>query len=109
MHGRLFTAQLRDVYSRQGAGSRAGEIVDALLEQSEEFTRLWSAHEIASHRYEQGKRLQHPELGILELHCQVLFEVDQAQALLVFTATPGTDSHEKLQLLSVVGDRQFHT
>jgi hypothetical protein len=25
----------------------------------------------------------------------------------VFTATPGTDDHEKLQLLSVIGSQQF--
>lgn len=28
--------------------------------------------------------------------------------LLVYTATPGTEHHDKLQLLSVLGDRQSH-
>jgi NAD(P)-dependent dehydrogenase (short-subunit alcohol dehydrogenase family) len=32
-------------------------------------------------------------------------EVSGFAALLVFTATPGSDSHEKLRLLSVTGDR----
>ncbi|MEU3185554.1 helix-turn-helix transcriptional regulator [Streptomyces sp. NPDC006923] len=106
-HSRIFTSQLRATYSRQGADSRAGRIVDALLEQSEEFRQLWSAHEVGLER--QGtKRIHHPDLGVLELHCQVLYDDDQAQALLVYTATPGTESHEKLQLLSVTGDRQPH-
>ncbi|MDX3851807.1 helix-turn-helix transcriptional regulator [Streptomyces sp. AK02-01A] len=106
-HGRVFTSGLRATYSRQGADSRAGQVVDALLEESEEFRQLWSAHEIDLER--QGpKRIQHPDLGLLELHCQVLYDADQAQALLVYTATPGTESHEKLQLLSVTGDRQPH-
>ncbi|GAA4183267.1 helix-turn-helix transcriptional regulator [Streptosporangium oxazolinicum] len=104
-HSRIFTSELRNAYSRQGTDSRAGQIVNALLEKSGEFATLWSAHEIGVRREGDLKRIQHPDLGILELHCQVLFDADQAQALLVYTATPGTDSHDKLQLLSVVGDR----
>ena len=107
-HSRLFTSDLRAAYSRQGSDSRAGRIVDALLERSHEFAVLWSAHEIGIHREGADKRIQHPDLGVLELQCQVLFDADQAQALLVYTATPGTESHEKLALLSVLGDRQPH-
>ncbi len=43
------------------------------------------------------------------LHCQLLLDPDQGQSLLVFTATPGTESHEKLALLSVLGTDQFAT
>jgi transcriptional regulator with XRE-family HTH domain len=103
-HGRVFTSQLRTAYSRHGAGSRAGQIADALLGQSEEFTRLWNAHEIGL-RHSGPKRMCHPELGVLDLHCQVLVDPDESQALLVYTATPGTESHEKLRFLSVIGDR----
>jgi hypothetical protein len=49
----------------------------------------------------------HPEVGPLTLHCQVLLDPDQSQALLVYTATPGTESHEKLQLLTVIGDQNL--
>lgn len=109
VQGRFLTAQLRAAYSRQGADSRAGEIVEALLARSEEFAAVWSTHEIGVRRPDDTKRIQHPELGVLELHCQVLYDADQSQALLVFTATPGTGSHEKLQLLPVLGDRQPYT
>ena len=34
---------------------------------------------------------------------QLLLDFDQSQALLVFTAIPGSDSYGKLQLLSVIG------
>jgi transcriptional regulator with XRE-family HTH domain len=106
-HSRMFTSDLRTAYSRQGAGSRAARIVEALLARSEEFAGRWSAHEIGLRRNDL-KRIQHPELGLLDLHCQVLFDPDQAQALLVFTATPGSESHGKLQLLAAVGDRPAH-
>ena len=42
---------------------------------------------------------------MLELHCQMLQDPDQAQALLVFTAVPGSESYQKLQLLSVIGSQ----
>ena len=32
---------------------------------------------------------------------------NQAQTILVFTAMPGTEGYEKLQLLSVLGTEQF--
>ena len=51
----------------------------------------------------QQKNLVHAELGEIRVHCQMLLAPDQAQALLIFTATPGSESYEKLQLLSVIG------
>ena len=107
LHGRILTSQLRTVYARQGADPRVGQIVESLLDRSEEFRKLWAAHEIGL-GHTGPKRISHPDLGILELHCQILFDADDAQALLVFTATPGTESHEKLRLLSVLGDRLPH-
>jgi transcriptional regulator with XRE-family HTH domain len=105
-HSRLFAADLRSAYSRQGAGSRAAAMVEVLLAASSEFAALWSEHEIGLTRHEQ-KRIRHPEVGELALHCQVLLDRDQSQALLVFTAIPGSASYEKLQLLSVIGSQRL--
>jgi transcriptional regulator with XRE-family HTH domain len=103
-HSRLFVSDLRTTNSRQGPDSPAARMAATLLDLSPEFAKLWSAHEVGLHR-DGTKRIRHPQLGILELHCQSLFDVDQSQALLVFTATPGTESYEKLQLLPAVGER----
>ena len=51
----------------------------------------------------QVKRFRHPEVGMLELNCQTLLDPDQSHRLLVYTAEPGSESYEKLQLLSVIG------
>jgi transcriptional regulator with XRE-family HTH domain len=102
MHSREFTADIRRVYAKYGARSRAGAIVDALLAESEEFATLWEAHEVRS-THAREKRVQHPEVGVMELQCQFLIDPEQGQTLLVLTATPGTESHELLQLLSVIG------
>lgn len=99
---RSFTADARAVNAKHGPRSRAAVLVDALLHESPEFARLWQAHEVgASHPRE--KRLQHPEVGVMELQCQVLLDPDQGLSLLVLTATPGSESHDKLQLLAVLG------
>ena len=99
-HGRIFAAQLRTAYAAAPRG-RAGEIVDALLAASTEFAAIWAEHEVGLSHTDR-KTLLHPELGALDLYCQNLFDPDQLQTLLVFTAVPGSASHEKLQLLAAV-------
>ncbi|SFS07374.1 Helix-turn-helix domain-containing protein [Microbacterium sp. cf046] len=108
MHSRAFTADIRTVSAKHGARSRAGAIVDALLVESPEFAQLWEAHDVRStHPLE--KRVQHPEVGVMELQCQFLIDPDQGQTLLVLTATPGTESYDLLQLLSVIGTQSLES
>jgi transcriptional regulator with XRE-family HTH domain len=102
MHGRVFTSFLRAAAARDGADPRVGAIVEALLAKSSEFADLWGHHDIGA-RHDEFKRFQHPEVGRLELQCQTLLDPDRSQTLLVFTAVPGTPSHERLQLLGVIG------
>jgi hypothetical protein len=106
MHSRAFTADIRSAYAKFGAGSRAGAMVEALLAESPEFAQLWEAHEVRS-THPREKRLQHPEVGVMDMHCQFLIDPEQGQTLLVLTATPGTESYDRLQLLSVIGTQQL--
>jgi hypothetical protein len=89
-----------------GPRSRAGELVLALQKASPEFAELWDRQEVAR-RFEDHKTLIHPELGPVEVDCQVLFTEDQSQALLVLTAPPRSEGYEKLRLLAVLGNQQF--
>jgi transcriptional regulator with XRE-family HTH domain len=100
-HSRLIASDLDRAYTRDGRESRAGSIVEALLARSPEFTAIWREQPVAG-PYCAPVRIRHPQLGPLELHCQILVDPDQSQSLLVYTATPGSESHEKLRLLSVV-------
>ena len=69
---------------------------------SAEFRELWTAQEVGV-RPPEIKRFNHPEVGRLELSCQTLLDPDQSHRLLVYTAVPGSESYEKLQLLAVIG------
>ncbi|MFI5610712.1 helix-turn-helix transcriptional regulator [Amycolatopsis sp. NPDC051903] len=104
-HSRTLVARLAEVYAKTGRTSPAGELVTALLPHPE-FVRLWDEHPVLG-PYCEPKRILHPEAGELEVHGQTLLDPDQYQALLVFTAAPGTDSHDKLRLLSVLGPQHL--
>lgn len=99
---RLWVAGLREVMALRGRPSRAAALADDLLGRSEEFRTIWDLHEVGV-RPAEVKHFVHPELGTLELTCQTLIDPAQSHFLLVYTAVPGTESHEKLQLLSVIG------
>ena len=106
MHSRAFAAEIRTAYAKFGADSRAGAMVSSLLRESPEFAELWAEHEVRS-THAREKRLQHPEVGVMDMQCQFLIDPEQGQTLLVLTATPGTPSHERLQLLSVIGTQEI--
>ncbi|OLM11358.1 putative DNA-binding protein [Pseudonocardia sp. Ae505_Ps2] len=99
---RRYVSGLRAVAARRGPDSRAARLAELLHPHNEEFRTLWDAHEIGV-RSDDLKRLVHPEVGALELHCQTLLDPEQSHLLLVYTAVPGSETHEKLQLLSVIG------
>jgi transcriptional regulator with XRE-family HTH domain len=105
-HTQTLTAHLAAVYAKTGPKSPAGTLVKALREGSNEFSRAWDQHPVVG-PYCKPKRIQHPELGLLELYGQTLLDPDQYQTLIIFTAAPGSDSHDKLQLLSIIGSQRL--
>jgi transcriptional regulator with XRE-family HTH domain len=105
LHSRVYVAILRAVATAQGPGSPAASLV-ADLQGIEEFTELWDRQEVGL-RWSSAKRFVHPEVGRIDLYCQTLLDPDQGQSLLIFTATPGTESHDKLALLTVLGADTF--
>jgi transcriptional regulator with XRE-family HTH domain len=103
---RALIANLRAACGSMGVQSRAAELVRELTQRSPEFARLWDRQEVAR-RFADHKILLHPQLGEIELDCQVLHTEDNAQILLVLTAEPRSEAEEKLQLLNVLGTERF--
>jgi transcriptional regulator with XRE-family HTH domain len=104
--GRSRVSDLRAALTRGGPDTRAAALVEGLRDRSPEFVRLWDQHEVAV-RAEDHKTIVHPELGEIELDSQKLYTQNQAQALLVLTAPPGSESHDKLELLSAIGTQRL--
>jgi transcriptional regulator with XRE-family HTH domain len=100
--GRSIVSDIRIAATRDGNSPQLSRMIEHLLAASTEFSALWAEHLVDGHQ-DRRKLIQHPELGVLELDCQRLFDADQSQTLLVFTASPGSESYEKLELLGVIG------
>ncbi|MGC9542794.1 helix-turn-helix transcriptional regulator [Streptomyces sp. UG1] len=101
-HARAHVASLRAVATARPDDPEPAALVAELRSSSEEFARLWDEHEVAL-RHRATKRFQHPLVGLLDLDCEVLLSHEHHQMLVIHTARPGTQTHERLQLLRVVG------
>jgi transcriptional regulator with XRE-family HTH domain len=106
LHAQSYVAALRLALTRDDSEDVAN-LVALLVDDSEEFARRWDEHDVRLQLGEETKRFDHPEVGLIELRCQALIAENQAQALLVYTATPGSEDDEKLRLLSVIGTQRL--
>jgi transcriptional regulator with XRE-family HTH domain len=91
----LRAAAGRDPYDR-----RLTDLIGELSTRSDEFRVRWAAHNVKFHR-NGTKRLHHPVVGDLTLSFEA-FELaaDPGQRLNIYTAEPGSPSHDALALLA---------
>ncbi|MFF5531583.1 helix-turn-helix transcriptional regulator [Streptomyces cinerochromogenes] len=101
-HARDHVANLRAVTAARPDDPEPAALVTELRARSEEFARLWQNHEVSLRR-PATKRFLHPVVGLLELDCEVLLSHEAHHHLIIHTARPGTESHDRLRLLRVVG------
>jgi transcriptional regulator with XRE-family HTH domain len=101
-------ADLRATHARRPYDAEVNALIHDLLEVSAEFRELWERHDVAV-RHSSSKTFVHPQIGRLELECEVLLSASASgeQSLILYTARPGTDTAEKLQLLRVLGRETF--
>ncbi|GAB2461128.1 helix-turn-helix transcriptional regulator [Jatrophihabitans fulvus] len=105
-HSRTHVADLRATAGRRGDDPDVRGLVDDLLVASDEFGALWAEHEVAVRRA-MTKRLQHPEVGVLQFLCEHLTSEVDGSTLVLLQPRPGTDCREKLQLLAVIGTQDL--
>lgn len=93
-------ALLRFVAGQYSDDRALAELVGKLSMNSREFARLWAKHDVRL--CSSGtKRLQHPQVGDLDLHYEVLPLPDSnAQRLLAHTAAAGSAAADALTLLA---------
>jgi transcriptional regulator with XRE-family HTH domain len=107
-HSVAHVNDLRATYARRNSDADVTQLVDDLLASSEEFRRLWERHDVGRRRRTE-KRFIHPEVGLVQLTCEVLLTPDTDIRLSVFFPTAGTDARDKLDLLRVIGSQQLTT
>jgi hypothetical protein len=101
-------ADLRAAAARYPGDGGIRALVDRLLAASAEFRGLWAERDVQARRSAR-KRLRHPVVGWLDLDCEALHDPDRDQWVVLYTAPPGTPSHEALRLLRVVGTQDLAT
>jgi len=99
-------ANLRATHARRPGDEELNALIRDLLEVSAEFRELWERHDVAVLR-SASKTVVHPQVGPLQLDCEVLLTASGEQSLVLYTARPGTDAAEKLELLRVLGQETF--
>ncbi|WP_037862272.1 helix-turn-helix domain-containing protein [Streptomyces sp. NRRL S-340] len=93
-------AQLRMEAARDPDNPRLTTLVGELSVQDADFRRWWAAHHVAT-RGVGTKTLRHPVVGELTLDWDTLAATtDTDQQLVVWSAEPGSPSHDALRILA---------
>lgn len=99
-------ADLRAVAGRYPADTELQELTGDLRRTSELFAELWESHTVDT-RTSDRKAIEHPEVGLLTLDCDVLTVAGADLRIVVYTAEPATTEAHALALLRVVGTQAF--
>ncbi|GLY66633.1 helix-turn-helix transcriptional regulator [Amycolatopsis taiwanensis] len=99
-------ADLRAAAARYPKDPSVRRLVDRLSGASADFRARWAEQDVDVSR-STSKRIRHPEVGWLDLDCEALHDPLRDQWIILYTAAPGTPSHEALRLLKVVGTQDL--
>jgi transcriptional regulator with XRE-family HTH domain len=104
--GVAMVADLRAAATRYPADAGLSELIAALRAGSEHFAAVWDAGSIAPH-VASRKVIHHPQVGTMDLDCDVLTVPGSDLRIVAYSAEPGTETAERLALLAVVGQQSF--
>lgn len=97
---RQIVAMLRAEAGRSPYDRQLSDLIGELSTRSDLFRKLWGAHDVREHRTGL-KTVHHPIVGDLELTFQAMdLASDRGLQMIVFSAQPGSATHERLQLLA---------
>jgi transcriptional regulator with XRE-family HTH domain len=104
--GREYVADLRAGYGLRHGDAAVRSLVDDLSVASAEFREIWALEEVAVRR-STLKVIIHPEVGRLDLQCDVVLSPPSRQRLVLFRPQAGTGTAERLSMLRVIGTQDF--
>ncbi|MET7698801.1 helix-turn-helix transcriptional regulator [Streptomyces sp. NPDC005485] len=99
-------AELRSTAARYPADRQLHRMIAELRTRSERFAELWDEGVVG--RLEASRKsIEHPQVGLLTLDCDLLRVEGNDLHILVYSAEPGTEAAEKLALISVLGTQSL--
>lgn len=105
--GRAYAADLRAGVAQRSMGDRFAQgLVADLLQRSAEFGDLWAQQQVVA-LTSAPKLIRHPLVGELDLQCDVVLSPATGHRLIIFRPRPGSNAHEQMALLRVLGNQKF--
>ncbi|MEV7144766.1 helix-turn-helix transcriptional regulator [Streptomyces tauricus] len=105
--GRAYAADLRSGVAQRSTNDRFVEgLVADLLGRSAEFRDLWAQQQVAA-LASVPKLIRHPLVGELDVQCDVVLSPATGHRLIIFRPRPGSNAHEQMALLDVLGNQKF--
>jgi transcriptional regulator with XRE-family HTH domain len=100
----LLVADLRMTAARYPADRKLKRLIAELTSHSPRFAELWESGEVGSPQDQsRHKIIDHPDVGLIALDCDVLIVAGDDLRIMVYTAEPGTEDAERLALAIVLG------
>lgn len=106
-HSLAHVRDLRAASSRRVGDRDVATFIAELESASSEFAELWRVHDVAVRRFD-VKRVQHPEVGLIDLTCEIVLTPDNGLQVVAFFPLAGTRAREQLDLLRVIGLQRLH-
>ena len=105
--GRAYAADLRAGVAQRSMGDRFAQgLVADLLQRSAEFGDLWAQQQVVA-LTSAPKLIRHPLVGELDLQCDVVLSPATGHRLIIFRPRPGSNAHEQMALLGVLGNQKL--
>src|SRR4051794_33540043 len=101
-------ADLHGAAGRYPRDEELGRLVADLSRLSARFAELWAEGTVAPHVLDH-KVIDHPEVGVITLDCDVLTVQGADLRVVAYTAEPGSEAADKLALLRVIGIQSLRT
>lgn len=95
-------SDLRLTAARYPDDPRVRTLIEQLHRVSESFRDRWATHQVGDHA-QAAKTIEHPEVGRIELDCDVLTTQRGDLRIVVYTASPDSEAESKLALLGTIG------
>ena len=98
-------ADLHAVTARYPDDQRLRQLVADLRAHDEKFAELWETG-VTGHHKSARKTIVHPDVGELTLDCDVLNVAGSDLRIMVYTAEPGTEDAERLDMLLMLHQKR---